>query len=168
MKYLYCIVIITALSFKSFDGRSQICANSVDSLGMKQGMWREFKIPFDIMNEDIEIKVPRTKEDYYSFSNEKHRRFFPIIECIGIYIDNLKNGIWIEYYSNGNKKSQVHYKKGIPSGECSMFWENGTLKMKCQIEDQEIFLIEIYDKQGQLCKKQMANKREVIKAIYEN
>ncbi len=168
MKYSYCFAIITVLFFISIDGRTQICLNSVDSLGMKQGMWREFRIPFDIMTEEIEIKVPIIKEDYYILTKEKDRKYFPIIECIGMYIDNLKNDLWTEYYSSGVKKSQINYKNGIPSGECSMFWENGGLKMKCKIGLEYKFPMDIYNDDGTLLSKQEGVKDEVIKAIYEN
>ena len=161
------LLLIVFLSI-GFDSNGQITPNNVDSLGLKQGMWKEFKIPFDIVTQYIGIKVPEINREYYLFTKDKDRKYFPIIECIGEYKNGLKTGVWIEYYSNEKIKSQIEYKNGMPFGKCEMFWENGSLKMQCIICSVGNFPIIIYNEDGTLLSKQEGIRAEVIKAIYEN
>jgi len=45
----------------------------------------------------------------------------------GMYIDNKKNGLWIEYYCNGNLKGKIQYVNGRPDGYCIIYHENGKI-----------------------------------------
>lgn len=146
----------------------QLTLNIIDSLGFKQGEWREFKIPFNVVTEPTEIKVPQINSPYYILTKDKDRKYFPIIECVGSYKDGLRNGIWEEFYSNSKTKSIVEYKNGVPSGVCKMFWENGKIKMECVIPTKGNFPIIIYNEDGTVLSNQEGNRIEVIKSIYEN
>ena len=169
MKYKIVFASLLFLFSYSIRAESQtITSNTVDTLGQKQGMWREFKIPFNVLTERVAIKVPKIKRDYYLLTPDEDRKYFPIIECVGAYKDNRKTGKWTEYFSNGKIKSIVNYKDGIPSGKCQMFWENGVLKMECNISDKAHFPIVIYNSDGTLLRKQMGTKAYVIRAIYED
>ncbi|HLG02314.1 MAG TPA: toxin-antitoxin system YwqK family antitoxin [Bacteroidia bacterium] len=44
----------------------------------------------------------------------------------GRYKDSQKMGVWIEYFPNGNKKSQLTYVNNRPNGHAVIFNENGT------------------------------------------
>jgi len=43
----------------------------------------------------------------------------------GEYVDGQKQGCWIEYYRNGNKKSEITYLNNVPSGLAKLYYENG-------------------------------------------
>lgn len=72
--------------------------NAVDGNNLKQGLWVKF-VPGD-----------KTK----------------ILEE-GTYKDNKKEGIWKEYYSNGNTKSEITYVNNKPDGYAKLYYESGKL-----------------------------------------
>ncbi len=166
MKHIKLVPIL--ILFFYYQTNAQITLNLVDSIGFKQGKWKEFKIPFDIATQYIGIKIPKVSAEYYFLTQDRDRKYFPIVECIGEYKDGLKTGIWLEYYSSGNIKSQIEYKKGIPDGMCEIYWESGNLKMKCVIKSETYFPITIYNEDGSILHKQRVTKSEVLKSIYEN
>ena len=45
----------------------------------------------------------------------------------GSYTNSMKTGILIEYYQNGNKKSELTYVNNRPNGPAKMYFENGKL-----------------------------------------
>lgn len=45
----------------------------------------------------------------------------------GSYTNSMKTGIWIEFYQNGNKKSELTYVNNRPNGPAKMYFENGNL-----------------------------------------
>jgi antitoxin component YwqK of YwqJK toxin-antitoxin module len=45
----------------------------------------------------------------------------------GKYTDNRKNGIWKEYYCNGNTKNKITFQNGRPDGYAIMYHENGKI-----------------------------------------
>lgn len=47
------------------------------------------------------------------------------IEKSGIFENNRKKGIWLNYYSNGNLKSEITYKNNRPDGYAKIYYENG-------------------------------------------
>ncbi len=46
----------------------------------------------------------------------------------GMYKDNKRVGIWMEYYCNSNKKSKMNYVNGRPTGEVIFYYENGRVR----------------------------------------
>ncbi|MBK7309799.1 MAG: hypothetical protein IPI93_03160 [Sphingobacteriaceae bacterium] len=46
----------------------------------------------------------------------------------GSYVNNKKNGVWKEYFCNGNFKNTLTFANGRPDGYAKMFYENGNLK----------------------------------------
>ena len=44
--------------------------------------------------------------------------------------NNIKQGKWIEYYKNGNKKQVINYDKGEPTGSWTTYYENGNKKFQ--------------------------------------
>ena len=51
----------------------------------------------------------------------------------GKYINGKKSGLWVQYYNNGNIKSQKYYINGKIDGICNYYDENGKLLMKGDI-----------------------------------
>lgn len=79
--------------------------NVTDEAGKRQGKWR-------ITAAMKKYTSPWTPEQ-------------PVEE--GSYTNSMKTGIWIEYYQNGNKKSELTYVNNRPNGAAKMYYENGKL-----------------------------------------
>ena len=45
----------------------------------------------------------------------------------GTYVENKKEGIWKEYYCNGNMKDKITFQNGRPDGYAIMYHENGKI-----------------------------------------
>lgn len=57
---------------------------------------------------------------------------------------NSKEGEFVFYYENGNKKAVTNYIKSSPNGKCSEWYENGNKKMQGEyIEDNKTFFGEL-------------------------
>ncbi len=156
------------LAFNAFSIKAQyFTPNSIDSLGLKQGYWIEYRIPFELANGEVFIKFPETKKEYYSLQKGKDRKYFPIIECIGNYEEGNRNGEWIEYYWNDTIHSRINYKKGVPYGRGENYWITGVLKMDFEIGVSDSLSVSTYNAQGDLMRKQLVSKLELIKLIYQ-
>ncbi|MDP2692113.1 MAG: hypothetical protein Q8O88_00560 [bacterium] len=164
----YRVVIFALVIFLGCELDAQIIPNKVDSLGLKQGMWREFKVPTNLATGDIAILVPEFKSGYYYLAKDKDRKYFPMIECIGEYKNNLKTGKWIAYYGTGMIKSEIMYNEGVPLGECKMFWGNEVLKMEFVIKSGNNISVTYYNVNGDLIVKKLVSKTLMIQEIYEN
>ena len=46
----------------------------------------------------------------------------------GIYKDNRKTGVWIDYYPSGNIKNKVTFVEGRPHGPVYMYFQNGNIQ----------------------------------------
>lgn len=79
--------------------------NVVDDAGKRQGPWK-------ITAGQKKLGSPWTADQ--------------IVEE-GSYTNSMKTGIWIEYYQNGNKKSELTYVNNRPNGPAKMYFENGNL-----------------------------------------
>ncbi|GAB4131456.1 MAG: hypothetical protein Fur0041_01880 [Bacteroidia bacterium] len=76
--------------------------NQIDASGKRQGWW----IITGLMKKDPKY-APEAKVEE------------------GRYKDSQKTGVWIEYYPNGNKKSQLTFVNNRPNGHAIMYHENG-------------------------------------------
>ena len=81
--------------------------NRIDGEGKKQGKW---------------IVFGRDKPGSYCDPEQKTEE--------GVFKDNRKTGIWLEYYCNGNIKNKITFVGGRPDGEVSLFYMNGQLSEK--------------------------------------
>lgn len=79
--------------------------NKVDETGKRQGYWK-------INAASKKLGAPWTP--------------LQIVEE-GNYTNSMKTGLWIEYYQNGNKKSELTYVNNRPNGPAKMYFENGNL-----------------------------------------
>jgi len=84
---------------------SDMDMNKTDAAGLRQGHWT---ITALMMN----------REGYPS----------PMaIVLEGNYINNKREGTWIEYYPNGKKKSELIYWDDVPDGLCKTFYPDGKI-----------------------------------------
>lgn len=84
---------------------SMLCTaqeNITDSLGCRQGYWKEFK--------DIDGSKVLLSE--------------------GSYVNGRKSGVWIAYYKSGKIKSSIEFKDGKASGPYVTYFENGNISEK--------------------------------------
>lgn len=85
--------------------QSKSDTNKVDENGWKQGHW--------VITNEIK-KLP----DYSP--NQKVEE--------GDFADNKKVGIWMQFFPNGNKKSEVTYTANRPNGYAKMYYEDGKIQ----------------------------------------
>jgi len=98
--YILCFFIICLQSFAQTDS-----LNRIDADGKKQGKW---------------IRTGKDRPGGCYKSSQ-------VVEE-GRYINNVKNGLWTEYYCNGNKRTALEFIKGRPDGQATMYFENGTIE----------------------------------------
>lgn len=94
-------VLLSVLAF----GSSAQELNQVDDNGMRQGHWI--------------IKGYMSEEDSYGPNDTVEE---------GVYLDNLKEGTWKRFHSNGNLRSEITYSKNRPYGPYAIYYENGQLE----------------------------------------
>lgn len=97
---LFMLLATAALTFAQGDGK-----NVVDAAGKRQGPW---VITASQKKLGSPWRPDQTVEE-------------------GTYTNSMKTGIWIEYYQNGNKKSELTYVNNRPNGPAKMYFENGNL-----------------------------------------
>lgn len=50
------------------------------------------------------------------------------IKMTGEFVNNKRDGLWIKYYKNGNRKNEVTYENGKPKGPARFYYENGNIQ----------------------------------------
>lgn len=98
----FCLSIITNAQSYEILGRDTI--NLTDANGMKQGKWIQFGRYQNLV-----------------CSNSKQ------ITEEGVYKNNKRTGLWIEYFCNGNFRNKITYTDGRPDGYKIIYRENGTV-----------------------------------------
>lgn len=63
-------------------------------------------------------------------------------------ISGYKQGVWIERYPNGNRKSQINFVNNKPLGEYYKFYESGGLKAQMYFETQDKVATILYHENG--------------------
>lgn len=159
---LFCLIIVAFLV------QGQV-TNIVDSIGMKQGVWREFRVvPFSSWTSKIVITNPLDSSTVLFVEDFDFDDEFLLIESYGEYVDNLRSGIWLEYNPVGAYLiSKVQYREGIPKGHCEVFWSNGNMKMKCFIGDSTNVEVSSFYESGEIFDTRLVPKSEIIKVLYE-
>lgn len=131
-------------------------------------MWREFKIPYGLITQQLGIKVPRDTSSFIPLTKEDiEGKYFQIVECIGEYRNGLKTGVWIEYYIDGEVKRKVEYREGVPAGECKDYIGNGTMA-EYTISSDDSVLIKIYEINGDFSGEGKVPKPQLIRSIYQD
>jgi len=109
MKRLLCVFITVCAASalaqaQSFEVIGSDTINKIDVDGRKQGKW---------------ILFGRHKPGTcYKPEQEVEK---------GIYQDNRKTGVWIEFYCNGNMKNKITFANGRPDGYAIMYNESGKI-----------------------------------------
>lgn len=149
--------------------KSQVSINKIDSTGMKQGIWREFRgMPFSSSTSKITITNPLDSSTVLIVEDFDFSEGFLPNECLGEYVNNVRNGVWLEYNPIGNFLiSKIEYKEGIPKGHCELYWYNGNIKMKCFIGDNTYVEVFSFYESGELFDTRLVPKNEFIKVLYE-
>ena len=92
----------------------------------------------------------------------------------GLYKDNRKTGVWIDYFPSGNIKNKITFKDGRPHGPTSLYFQNGNVKeegtwlnnrwvgnYKSTLESGDVIEI-VFDEQGkEISKKITPAKKDV-------
>lgn len=112
-KYFF-LFIIFIFSCKQSPIEKDIISNYGDNLypTMTLQNWKKLNNSFE-----------NATEDGYSMTFYKKK-----ISSEGLQVNGRKNGIWIEYYENGNVKSIVGYWNGMPEGIWKTYYSNGVLE----------------------------------------
>ncbi|PLX18283.1 MAG: hypothetical protein C0599_12400 [Salinivirgaceae bacterium] len=106
MRRIYHIVILIITVFLVSGLKAQVyelykgdTINQVDAQLRKQGQWIYF---YDDNREQPKMK--------------------------GQFVNNKREGVWIKYYENGNRKNEVTYENGKPKGLVRFYYENGNVQ----------------------------------------
>jgi len=96
---IFSVQFVPAQTFQIVDGDT---INKKDASGKRQGKW---------------IVTNKTKRLPGYKPDQKVEE--------GDYKSSRKTGLWIAYYSNGNKKNEINYKNGRPNGSYKTYYSNG-------------------------------------------
>lgn len=82
---------------------------------------------YEIYEGDTINKVTKTmkKIGFWKYFYDKTKTQ---IKSEGLFTDNNKEGIWISYYEDGTRKSEITYRKNRPIGPARFYYENGYIK----------------------------------------
>ena len=109
-----------------------------DSLGVKNGKWVDFyengqvKIEQQYTNKNIDLRNSANKNSYGN-RIEKYKYFYPngqIKFSLNYSNDKIDSGLFVEYYSSGQKKISGNLKNGLRDSEWTEYYENGKIKSK--------------------------------------
>ncbi|HEX7413962.1 MAG TPA: hypothetical protein VF411_07935 [Bacteroidia bacterium] len=91
-------------SFELDPSNGKDSINIIDFQGLKQGRW-------------------------ITFGKSKPNSCYQLTAKVeeGKFNDNRKNGIWKEYFCNGNAKNKITFQNGRPDGYAIMYHENGKI-----------------------------------------
>ncbi len=81
--------------------------NKIDSRNQKQGKW--------VIRGKHELKK---REAGYQHEQKIEE---------GVYLNNRKEGIWIEYYKNGKERSKLTYVNGVLEGDAIFYSSDGKI-----------------------------------------
>lgn len=56
---------------------------------------------------------------------------------ISCFKDGRENGLWLQFYINGQLQQKRYFEDGVKTKTDSVWWENGQLKMACSFENGE-------------------------------
>jgi antitoxin component YwqK of YwqJK toxin-antitoxin module len=108
-KWIFCFFVLSygyaqPQSFELDPTNGKDSINIIDFQGLKQGRW-------------------------ITFGRSKPNTCYQLTAKVdeGKYTDNKKNGIWKEYFCNGNTKNKITFQNGRPDGYAIMYHENGKI-----------------------------------------
>lgn len=107
------LLIILFITVKIGFAQSNDTINFTDVNGLKQGRWVYTGKDKNLPNYQPENKVEEGK-----------------------YADSRKNGLWVTYWPNGNKKSEITFINNTAKGYAKMYYEDGKLSEEGNWENQ--------------------------------
>ncbi|HEY6160959.1 MAG TPA: toxin-antitoxin system YwqK family antitoxin [Bacteroidia bacterium] len=107
------LLIILFVTVKIGLAQSNDTLNVTDVNGLKQGHWLYHGKDKNLPNYQPESKVEE-----------------------GRYTDNRKDGIWVTYWPNGNKKSEITFVNNTAKGYAKMYYEDGKVSEEGNWENQ--------------------------------
>lgn len=69
---------------------------------------------------------------------------------VGYFLNGKKNGTWISYDENGNKIMEANFVDGVKDGNCSVWYNNGSIHYHMVYTAGKRILATEWDSQGQL------------------
>jgi hypothetical protein len=136
--------------------------NQIDSLGLKQGLWREFEAHPATEGFTIHDNEDGTSTHEDNFSD--HR--FNIYKYCGSYKDGFRTGVWNIYSASNRLVYAVNYNKGIIEGSFVVYYKEGET-LKCNILQETKTKVEIYSKAGVLKEVQYFSTQELLGYIFK-
>jgi antitoxin component YwqK of YwqJK toxin-antitoxin module len=98
-----------AQTFEHSPGSTSDTINYVDVVGKKQGKW---------------VLFGKHKPNTCFAPTQKAEE--------GLYQENRKTGVWMEYFCNGNAKNKITFVNGRPDGYAIVYYENGKVQEEGQ------------------------------------
>ena len=126
--------------------------------------WKEYKL---IPSKKIINKVIEDSLNPVQIINDYDLLDNPVIFTIqGNYLNGLKNGIWTEYWLNGNIRSEVNFLNGVAFGEFKYYYSNGKLMMDGKISLSKEIMVNTYNKLGEFLGRKQERTITVLEFIY--
>lgn len=107
------LLIILYVTVKVGLAQSNDTTNITDANGLKQGHWIYYGRDKNLPNYQPDNKVEEGK-----------------------YIDSRKDGMWVTFWPNGNKKSEITFVNNTAKGYAKMYYEDGKLSEEGNWENQ--------------------------------
>lgn len=92
--------------------------NKLDDLGKKWGKWQFYSRNGALILE-ITYKNNQRNGEFVRYNGITNK----MLEK-GAYINDLKNGTFTKWFSNGNKRAEGSYRKGLKTGMWSYYYKN--------------------------------------------
>lgn len=102
---LLIVALFGPVTLSVFAQSDTVQVNFTGADGKKQGFWK--------------ITGEMRKDTAYSATS--------VIEE-GMYSNSRKTGVWVRYYPNGNKQSEIEYVNGRPKGSYKTYYDNGKVE----------------------------------------
>lgn len=158
----FAIILLLLMSQISFAQVLEL--NGIDSLGLKQGKWEEFKL---IPSKVIVNKVLKDSINGVQIINDYNLLDNPVIFVTkGYYFNGLKTGIWKEFWKNDSIRISVNYLNGVAFGEFKFFYPNGNLMMEGIITYSKYIMVNMYNKQGEFLGLEKEETISIMEYIY--
>jgi len=123
--------------------------------GSKNGLWMEY-----VMLSGNDLLIFNDTVTCYKYTAADFR-----IVAKGSYLNNLKDGDWEYFHTNGQLAKRIHYSKGLPDKGFQVLRDDGTLSLDIKrISDNEWEICKYSDMLRKVgCKRQ---KIEEFRALY--
>lgn len=158
------IIILLLLIWSHIISAQNFDINKLDSLGLKQGLWKEYKI---IPSKVIINHVYEDSLNGVHIYNKYDLLDDPVIfTSQGYYLNGLKNGIWTEYWLNGNIRSEVNFFNGVALGEFKYYYSSGKIMVEGNISLSEEIFVKSFNNNGEFLKREKVKTITILEFLY--